>query len=391
MDLNGFQELQSLGAGRPMGAHEGGGESANSVTSEDSTKMMFKCFPQALDESVQSSILENIDAAIYENQIIFQERIKKNQLTIQNLKLQDQLLSQFMELHLPPTNENIRSLLAANLESSHKLLSLDSGNGIVVGPRPPNGYVAGDHGCLATCNDDHENADEKHEHDTSLGYLSSRDYENMCFVNIARNVHKLKHWRNYMHTINSSQHDGSTALNSSYFVNTTTATTSNSAYTNTGIDEGGTHSSSVYGGGVGGGRGSAFSHEKADDLYMIMAPVQPVSSSAADDKNILVETISQINDSSPLKLNGLENGTDGHQRAIDDDFMAIECGAGGIAAGRRRSSRDDQEVGRLSKKLIATTPSSQGSRAYPGCYYYAMGGNNSPLDSILENISEDCA
>lgn len=50
-------------------------------------------FPEKIDER----LLENIDAAIYENQIIFQERIRKNQLTIQNLKLQDQLLSKCIE------------------------------------------------------------------------------------------------------------------------------------------------------------------------------------------------------------------------------------------------------------------------------------------------------
>lgn len=46
-------------------------------------------FPKLVDQKT----LENIDAAIYENQIIFQERIRKNQLTIQNLKLQDEILS----------------------------------------------------------------------------------------------------------------------------------------------------------------------------------------------------------------------------------------------------------------------------------------------------------
>lgn len=54
---------------------------------------LLENFPDKIDER----LLENIDAAIYENQIIFQERIRKNQLTIQNLKLQDQLLSKCIE------------------------------------------------------------------------------------------------------------------------------------------------------------------------------------------------------------------------------------------------------------------------------------------------------
>lgn len=52
---------------------------------------------ERLPEIIDDKLLENIDAAIYENQIIFQERIRKNQLTIQNLKLQDQLLSKYIE------------------------------------------------------------------------------------------------------------------------------------------------------------------------------------------------------------------------------------------------------------------------------------------------------
>lgn len=58
-----------------------------------SSANLLESFPEKIDDF----LLENIDAAIYENQIIFQERIRKNQLTIQNLKLQDQLLSKCIE------------------------------------------------------------------------------------------------------------------------------------------------------------------------------------------------------------------------------------------------------------------------------------------------------
>lgn len=63
---------------------------------------------ERLPEIIDDKLLENIDAAIYENQIIFQERIRKNQLTIQNLKLQDQLLSKYIEdIKLLPGNNQM--------------------------------------------------------------------------------------------------------------------------------------------------------------------------------------------------------------------------------------------------------------------------------------------
>lgn len=74
------------------------GEDSLNLSSEsgelDSAKIM-ELFP---DLKTKTSILENIDAAIYENQVIFQERIRKNQLTIQNLKLQDQMLSNCIDV-----------------------------------------------------------------------------------------------------------------------------------------------------------------------------------------------------------------------------------------------------------------------------------------------------
>lgn len=120
---------------------------------------LLELFPKVIDEN----ILETIDAAIYENQIIFEERIRKNQLTIQNLKLQDQLLSKYIDdLKIVPFNET----------------------------------------------------------------LSIRDYENMCFANIARQNRGMKHWRNYLHDINHHQHDNSTVQHSSFYVNTNTITNS---------------------------------------------------------------------------------------------------------------------------------------------------------------------
>lgn len=112
-------------------------------------------------EKIDFKLLENIDAAIYENQIIFQERIRKNQLTIQNLKLQDQLLSKCIE----------------------------------------------DFKLNATSNDT----------------LSIRDYENMCFANVALQNRGMKHWRNYLQDIDTTAHDNSTVQHSSFYQNTTTA------------------------------------------------------------------------------------------------------------------------------------------------------------------------
>lgn len=122
-----------------------------------------KLLEQFPDMIADHRLLENIDAAIYENQIIFQERIRKNQLTIQNLKLQDQLLSKCIE-------------------------------------------------------------DMKSPAGTEL--LSIRDYENMCFTNISRQNRGMKHWRNYLNDIDTSNHDASTVQHSSYYVNTNTMTNS---------------------------------------------------------------------------------------------------------------------------------------------------------------------
>lgn len=119
---------------------------------------LLELFPKVIDDN----ILETIDAAIYENQIIFEERIRKNQLTIQNLKLQDQMLSKYIDdLKMVPFNET----------------------------------------------------------------LSIRDYENMCFANIARQNRGIKHWRNYLQ-INNQQHDNSTVQHSSFYVNTNTMSNS---------------------------------------------------------------------------------------------------------------------------------------------------------------------
>lgn len=119
--------------------------------------VLLEQFPEKIDDK----LLENIDAAIYENQIIFQERIRKNQLTIQNLKLQDQLLSKCIEdFKLNPTGNDT---------------------------------------------------------------LSIRDYENMCFTNVALQNRGMKHWRNYLQDIDTHAHDNSTVQHSSFYQNTTTA------------------------------------------------------------------------------------------------------------------------------------------------------------------------
>lgn len=118
---------------------------------------LLEQFPEKIDHK----LLENIDAAIYENQIIFQERIRKNQLTIQNLKLQDQLLSKCIEdFKINPIGNDA---------------------------------------------------------------LSIRDYENMCFANVALQNRGMKHWRNYLQDIDTNAHDNSTVQHSSFYQNTTTA------------------------------------------------------------------------------------------------------------------------------------------------------------------------
>lgn len=114
---------------------------------------------ERLPDIIDDKLLENIDAAIYENQIIFQERIRKNQLTIQNLKLQDQLLSKYIE--------------------DFKLLPGNDG--------------------MSVC-----------------------DYENMCFGNMANQNEGIKHWRNYLQGIDTNQHDNSTIAHSSFYMHTLT-------------------------------------------------------------------------------------------------------------------------------------------------------------------------
>lgn len=149
--------------------------SANLHMPLDHSKLL-DYFPDMIDDH---RLLENIDAAIYENQIIFQERIRKNQLTIQNLKLQDQMLSKCIEdmkgsVHIPGTE-----------------------------------------------------------------ILSIRDYENMCFTNISRQNRGMKHWRNYLNDIDTSNHDSSTVQHSSFYVNTNTLSTSATDLYINEVDDGG--------------------------------------------------------------------------------------------------------------------------------------------------------
>lgn len=142
----------------------------------DHSALLLDRFPQHLDDR---RLLENIDAAIYENQIIFQERIRKNQLTIQNLKLQDQLLSKCIE--------DMKSGCVAGISAAAAAASAATGGSEI---------------------------------------LSIRDYENMCFQNISRQQRGMKHWRNYFHDIDTSAHDTSTVQHSSYYVNTNTMSNS---------------------------------------------------------------------------------------------------------------------------------------------------------------------
>lgn len=252
-----------------------GGEASLQTESEhddpDNSKLLDQ-FPEIIDDD---RLLENIDAAIYENQIIFQERIRKNQLTIQNLKLQDQLLSKCIE--------------------DMKTLPI------------------------------------------STEILSIRDYENMCFTNISRQNRGMKHWRNYLQDMDTTNHDNSTVQHSSYYVNTNTMSNS---LTDLYINETEENASTVM---IGDDDDkSSKENEKkksvhwrskvaiekenmqfccddtttviSDDLYINMdegaggVRGDENSATALPEKNILVETINKINvDSSPLKNHLLIN------------------------------------------------------------------------------------
>lgn len=308
----------------------------------DSTKL-FKGFPESVDESTQSSILENIDAAIYENQIIFQERIKKNQLTIQNLKLQDQILSEIIDLNMKQLTEKAKEMLTnENIQSL--LINTDEKN------------------------DQSESQGTKSQdpHNTSAGFLSTRDYENMCFVNITRNMNKgMKHWRNYIQSINNNQHDNSSVLNSSYFVNTTTT---NSGYTT--IED----SSSVYSSNQAKSSKLDPLPPKSDDIYVMMQPLNA-------NKNILVETINKINVDSPLKS--------GQPESSSRSYLSLDIGTGSD----EEEDEEEQDVkGETSQQSEMDTqirrPNPRGGQSSGYLYYYMMPAC-SPLDSILENNSED--
>lgn len=164
------------------------GEESLNLSSEngdlDNSKLLEN-FPNQIDEKT----LENIDAAIYENQIIFQERIKKNQLTIQNLKLQDEILSNSIDIEA-------------------KLSTLSSSNGET---------------------------------------MSAHEYENMLYSDVNR-LNRLKHWKNYLKDLDTNLHDNSTILNSSlYHCTTASATTPSTSYADLFINEADIQSSSSKG------------------------------------------------------------------------------------------------------------------------------------------------
>lgn len=141
----------------------GGAESLKTESEHELQDLDHQQLLERLPEIIDDKLLENIDAAIYENQIIFQERIRKNQLTIQNLKLQDQMLSKYIE--------------------DFKVMPGADG-------------------------------------------MSIRDYENMCFGNITQDNRGIKHWKNYLHDIDTKQHDDSTIQHSSFYMNTNTMSNS---------------------------------------------------------------------------------------------------------------------------------------------------------------------
>lgn len=302
LDINGLEERVG-----PAGTDEKSvaGSRGSDPDIDSTNNNVFKGFPDSLDESSQSSILENIDAAIYENQIIFRERIRKNQLTIQNLKLQDQLLSQFMDLSANglPNNANLEAILHSLEEQRRQAIEAFGHLG----------QSAEDIGLNSSG-----------DPNTSLGYLSARDYENMSYVNNTKGVSKLKHLRNYVQ--NGMESDISGTLDN---CNLTTP-----------ID---------------------LAEAKVDDLYMVMQPAN---------KNILVETISQINDhSTPMKHEPQEKSRRANLEAVEFD-----CGIAGALMPNREGMLAGQKLRKDGKQV-------------PGLYFYNL--NNLPLDSILESNCED--
>lgn len=235
-----------------------GGDCSLQTESDNDTldnSKLLEHFPDVIDDKL---LLENIDAVIYENQIIFQERIRKNKLTIQNLKIQDQMLSKCME----------------------------------------------DMKVLPCCE-----------------ILSIRDYENMCFQNISRQNRGMKHWRNYLHDIDTNNHDNSTVQHSSYYINTTNTDTLTNSMSDLYINE--TEKGLALNAGdrqkscdnVGGERNAIKKNVRwknklkpesesncetlSDDLYIVMD--SGAYNSGMPEKNILVETINSINIDSPVK------------------------------------------------------------------------------------------
>lgn len=228
-----------------------GGDCSLQTESDNDTldnSKLLEHFPDVIDDKL---LLENIDAVIYENQIIFQERIRKNKLTIQNLKIQDQMLSKCME----------------------------------------------DMKVLPYCE-----------------ILSIRDYENMCFQNISRQNRGMKHWRNYLQDIDTNNHDNSTVQHSSYYVNTTNTNTDTLTNSMSDLYINETGKALTLNAGdrqkscdnVGGERNPGKRNIRwrrlksenenncetlSDDLYIVMDS----GAYAMPEKNILVETINSIN------------------------------------------------------------------------------------------------
>lgn len=232
----------------------GGAESLRAEAEQKLQDLDRVSLLERLPEIIDDKLLENIDAAIYENQIIFQERIRKNQLTIQNLKLQDQMLSKYIE--------------------DFKLLPGNDG--------------------MSVC-----------------------DYENMCFANIAQQTHGIKHWRNYLQDMNTNQHDDSTIQHSSFYMHTNTISNSfTDLYINEN-DFGSTASGQFTDKNVSTLVNYSCDDEGAsENFYMNMTKGIPKSNDATNSstpmlptynqcqKNILVQTINKINSvvDSPIKI-----------------------------------------------------------------------------------------
>lgn len=234
-------------------------------------------FPDKIDER----LLENIDAAIYENQIIFQERIRKNQLTIQNLKLQDQLLSKCIE--------DIKLTSSSSLRE-YENVCFENTNSKDAGIKNWRKYLHDIDKMACSNNSAHDS--DSYPHSNAVCLFAGDERDNL-YINESELVHKG---------------DGSAGIDSSLTYQDTISTTGDESmlmpcykkilqWHSSRLSSLPTDSKVS--------KCSCYEHEPTENVYMNMSKTPsatrllPILSSG--EKNILVETINKINIESPVK------------------------------------------------------------------------------------------